>query len=67
MAAMIGSRWFDWKLRNDVLVLYLVFIQMMVANYAAIVDPTAHMRDDISRIKVMMESVGGRLSVKSDH
>lgn len=35
----------------------------MTAVQAAILDPMTAMRDDISRIKVMMESVGGIVCV----
>lgn len=38
----------------------LIVLMMSVGNgQAAILDPMAVMRDDISRIKVMMETVGG--------
>ena len=42
--------------------LVVVVIATLVADIgqAAILDPMTAMRDDISRIKVMMETVGGK-------
>jgi hypothetical protein len=39
-------------------ILFLV-VSILMASRAAILDPMTAMRDDISRIKVMMETVGG--------
>ena len=41
--------------------IFFLVISVLMGSRAAILDPMTAMRDDISRIKVMMETVGGMI------